>query len=259
MGLVNSHDCGAGINDGCAKPSRLVHEPSLPPSAANRERWYGLPKATWKNKEVAVPGHRGLRAVLKHEIAQAELPTPIPKIPQLIHTNIPSPANHQELSSVHCNLIQRGWEITQKEDVRVHITQHIVRRKSLSTLEDITQEWGAELPATNVGNMPQSEVPTNRRGAGFVAKKNDFRLRAERGPARDCVPLDDSDMSLEGLRSGENRHHECRILFQSDRARSHGFLVSLGFDGTLSQRHIQDVRLPVQVLEDTPAIDHRAW
>ena len=79
---------------------------------------------------------------------------------------------------------------------------HLLRMR-----ENVVERLRAKFAATNVGHVPHTEFLGDFRGTRFVSKEKNITVGMQLYPTADGVSLNNAIMTLERLRSSENRQH----------------------------------------------------
>jgi len=131
------------------------------------------------------------------------------KTERLYDVCVPALAQHKKPPRPITGSFDSVLEILKKDDIGIHVAEGLVARLLFGLLKEVVEQGGPEFVSSDLGNVQNSDVLGGFCRAFVIAEKDDLRPRMQKSPACDGISLDDSDVSLERLRSGKNRKHSC--------------------------------------------------
>ncbi len=177
----------------------MPRQPGIPAVAAYQKRRHlSIEEIAGKTK-IVHPTRTVLFAFEQGQGSQLPGPIRLAEVPRFGDVRIPTPADHQKRTVGPRHQLEPFKEIARQHDIAVGITEIFMAGHVAGPVEQVVQVLSAVLIPADLGLVPDAEVPARLRSAFLVSKEDYFRVRMEKCPALEGVPLNDIAVANEGL------------------------------------------------------------
>ena len=139
------------------------------------------------------------------ELLNLQLPV-IRKIDFAAQIDFPALSNTQKLRKFPLNDANRVLKFLQKNNVAVDVDQQRSFCRFPGAGQQVTEQGSAKVASLNIAQVADLQFRSDFSSACFFAKEKDLRSGFEFRPTSDGIPLNDTDVPVERLGHGENRH-----------------------------------------------------